>query len=242
MTETQDQSSDLQTTETPPPEFDAVESLLRLLVGASIEGPAELAERLQQWEELAAQQQAESALAEDFTPEQLRYALVGFIFESHTQLRGSLSRLGRLASISGKLMLKATRPISSSRPMQPVHKRIDQLAAQGETAVNQWIARGQIEEPQSRLIAREALGETVDEVINHLAENPEIQHLVTQQGVGLAGELVDNVRSRTVTADTVLERLARGFLKRPPREQLPPPSEDVLIQAAKLHIESEGTS
>jgi hypothetical protein len=241
----------------PEAEFDALESLIRLLVGGSIEAPAELIARLKQWEALAAQQQETAAASptsaqfryarrdlaippEPFqaaspTSAQFRYALVGLIFETHDQVRKGTSHLGRLVNASARAFLRTARPVTSSRALQPLHNQYDEWVAKGETAVNQWIERGRAEEPQSRLIARAALGRTIDEVIEHLAENPEVRELIQSQGTTIAGEMVDGVRARTVTADYLLERLARGLLKRPPREQLPAPASEVMAQASDFH-------
>lgn len=222
------------TTNEPAADVDTAVSLLRLLVGASIEAPAELAERLKQWEAIAQETDTASDLADDMIPNNVRYALVGLLFETQDQVRGGVSRFGRLLNASSKLFLRSMQPITNSKTMQPVTNRYDQLVQRGESTVSRWIERGKIEEPHGRVMAREALGRTIDEVINQLAENPEIRDLVTQQSVGMAGELVDGVRSRTVTADTLLERVARGLLNRPPREQLPPPTPDVMAQGAKI--------
>ncbi len=136
------------------PAFDAVESFLRLLIGSSIEVPVELAARLKEWEAIAA---TEEQTAVPTTPgsstDNFRHTLVGLLFETHDQVRGGLSRVGRLASASSNLLLRAAQPISSSRPMQPVHGRYNELVAHGEKTVNRWLERGQSEEPHSRLIA-----------------------------------------------------------------------------------------
>ena len=227
-----------------PPDFDTIESLLRLLVGAGIEAPAELIERLKKWEAIADDTHSDSTLAEAMAADKLRYALVGFLFESQAQVRGGVSRIGRLVNASSRIFLKSVRPMTQSKAMQPVTSRYDKLVQRGEATVDRWIARGRSEEPRSRLIARQGLGRTIDEVINHLAENPEIRDMVAQQSAGIAEEMVDGVRSRTVAADTILERLARGILNRPPREQLPPPTSEVISQGTKittiLNEEEEG--
>ena len=215
-------------------EFDAVVSLLRLLVGAGIEAPAELVERLKKWEETANEIDPEAELAESITPDALRYALVGFLFESQDEMRIGLSRFGRFFNASSQMFLRSIAPITQSRAMQPMTNRYERLVQRGEDTVNRWVERGRVEEPQGRLMAREALIKTIDEVINQLAENPEIRELVTTQSVGMAGEMVDGVRSRTVTADTLLERVARGLLNRPPREQLPPPTPEIVSQGSKI--------
>ena len=67
----------------------------------------------------------------------------------------------------------------------------------------------------------------IDEFINQLAENPELQELVTQQSLGLASEARDEVRERTVTADNIMENLVRRILRRTPRAELPEPPPEV---------------
>lgn len=72
-----------------------------------------------------------------------------------------------------------------------------------------------------------------DRYVDHLHENPEaIQDLVQSQSVGLASDVADAVRQRTVTADTLLELFVRTVLRRAPREELPEPSPEVRAQAA----------
>lgn len=216
-------------------DFDALESLVRLLVGGSIEAPAELVARLRTWEAIVAEADDGAYLAPlPVTTDQLRYALVGMVFEAHDQARRGASQFGRLFNASAGRFIRATRPLTDNPAMRPIHRRYENLVAQGETAVNRWIGRGQAEEPHSRLVARRAVDLTIDEIIQHLAENPEVKQLVTQQTAGIADDIVGGVRGRTVTADIVLERLVRGLLRRPPREQLPPPSPDVMAQAEYL--------
>lgn len=59
-------------------------------------------------------------------------------------------------------------------------------------------------------------------------ENSEqVQVLIQGQSLGLAGEMLNEVRGRTVTADGVLEGIVRGILRRAPRSELPPPPPEV---------------
>lgn len=226
--------------ETDNAEFDALESLVRLLVGSTIEAPAELVARLKKWEaEVAASGNQDDLAAIPVTTDQLRYALVGLVFETQDQVRTGASRMGRLIDASARRFLRTTRPLTDNAIMQPFHRRYEELVTQGETAVNRWIERGQAEEPHSRLLAREAVRLTVDNVIQQLAENPEVKDLVTQQTAGIADDIVDGVRGRTVTADMVLEQLVRGLLRRPPRGQLPPPSPEVMAQADHINLSDD---
>lgn len=66
--------------------------------------------------------------------------------------------------------------------------------------------------------------EQADVYLDHLQENPEhVQALIQDQSIGMAGEMMDEVRVRTVTVDTLMERLARGVLRRQPVSTSAPP-------------------
>lgn len=67
-------------------EFDAIESLVRLLVGGTIEAPSELVARLKVWEAQAAENHSDHTLPSvPVASDQLRYALVGLVFEHKTK-------------------------------------------------------------------------------------------------------------------------------------------------------------
>jgi hypothetical protein len=58
------------------------------------------------------------------------------------------------------------------------------------------------------------------------AQNPEVQELVQTQSIGLAEEVVEEVRERTVSADNFVEGIVRAVLRRPSRSQLPYPQKN----------------
>lgn len=63
-------------------------------------------------------------------------------------------------------------------------------------------------------------------------ENPEaLQEIVQGQSLSLASEITDELRARTVTADTVVEMFMRSILRRPARQDLPLPPEEIMQQA-----------
>lgn len=79
-----------------------------------------------------------------------------------------------------------------------------------------------------------------DKYIDYLNEYPEkVRNLVSGQGVGLAGQLLDEVRERTVTADSVAEMVVRNLIKRKSRSDLPPPPENVQARAASRVLPSD---
>jgi hypothetical protein len=71
-----------------------------------------------------------------------------------------------------------------------------------------------------------------DRYVEHLQENPEsIQELIRGQSIGMAQEVANTVRRRTLRADDLLERFIRTVLVRTPREQLPDPPAEVRARA-----------
>lgn len=62
-----------------------------------------------------------------------------------------------------------------------------------------------------------------DVYITYLTQNPEqVQTLVQGQSKGLVGEMTDQVRARAVTADSIIESVARSILRRGTRAQTTP--------------------
>jgi hypothetical protein len=79
-----------------------------------------------------------------------------------------------------------------------------------------------------------------DQYIEYLNTNPEmVQDLLTGQSTGIATELMEEVRERTVSADNVFEMIARSILRRTPREQLPEPPPDVQRRAERSILPSD---
>jgi hypothetical protein len=79
-----------------------------------------------------------------------------------------------------------------------------------------------------------------DEYIEYLNTNPAmVQDLLTGQSTGIATELMEEVRERTVSADNVFEMIARSILRRTPREQLPEPPPDVQRRAERSVLPSD---
>ena len=71
-----------------------------------------------------------------------------------------------------------------------------------------------------------------DRYIDYLNENPEsVQGLIRGQSLSMATEMVEELRERSATADSSLELLVRGLLRRPLREELPEPSPGVMERA-----------
>jgi hypothetical protein len=57
-------------------------------------------------------------------------------------------------------------------------------------------------------------------VLEHVTRSPELRAALAEQTAGLAGDMAVSVRSRTVVADDVAERVARGLLRRRQRPRI----------------------
>jgi hypothetical protein len=162
----------------------------------------------------------------------LHYGMVGLLFESQDALLEALSRLDRLAQAAKRLSAPWLRPIRQSRLLRPIQQRYDALARRGEAEVGRWIVRGYRETHASRRLAEVAVRSAVDQSIDALTNNVEIQELVQAQSTGLANEVIEELRERTVSADSFLEGVARRFFHRRPRQTLPEPPPEVRERAS----------
>jgi hypothetical protein len=113
-----------------------------------------------------------------------------------------------------------------------VRRGYDRLVQRGEAQVSRLIERGRAEEQHSQALVQTALAKTVDDSIEYLASNQEIQELVEAQSTGLANEIIEELRERSISADIFVEKLARRFVRRPPRSTLPEPPLATRLRAA----------
>jgi len=241
-----------ETATAPPPgtTYEAIQSITRLLVGGALAGGDELIKRLHQLEreieaaeEADRAQQGETAVDPtkvDSEHDRTRYALIGLVFEGQNAVRKRIPLMKRIARLGVNSAALAVDVVSDNRVGRGINGRFDQFATRGNSAVNRWIERGRQEESTSRQMSLLLLSDIIDDFIGDLAENEEIGDLVTQQSVGLAGEVIDTVREQTVTADTLVERVARAILRRPPREDGVKPQTTTIDEHGNIIPPAEG--
>jgi hypothetical protein len=164
----------------------------------------------------------------------IHHAMVGLVFEAEDSLLRGIELLDRGSRVISRKSEPWLRPVRNSRLVKPFSQQIDRLAERGENEVKRWIERGRIESVQSRDLVEKAISSTVEHNIEYLTTNPEVQELVQQQSSGLANEILEEVRERTVSADNFLEGVARRVLRRTPRQQLPEPPPEVIKRASTI--------
>ncbi len=212
-------------------------SLTRLMVGGALVGYDVLLQRLSAKELELDQRNAsegESATQGDKTDvrdDKLRLALIGLIFDMQDTLDRGLETADQASRLTGKALETMLRPIYSSRLLSPMRNRFEQLALRGQQEVDRWIEIGRREETIGKELANTVLVEQVSDSIEYLAANEKVQELVQSQSVGLIGEIVEETRERSVSADNYLEAWVRTMLRRPMRSELPKPPPELKARA-----------
>jgi hypothetical protein len=222
---------------------DLLRTFTRLVVGTALLGIDELSRRAGAWERQAAQADAgqASALAseldiaapaETHTPvpagaasvvppadmatavdAEIGLATIGWIFATHERLRVDRNPARMLQAAGAQIVSSAAALIGESLGWVSGDRRAPSTAAH-DPQIQAWIARGRIEARHSRTLARAALGEIVQDVMAGLASDPGIQDLIQSQSTTLAGDVLGEVRERTVSADIYVDSLSRRLFRR----------------------------
>jgi len=228
--------------------FDALRSTTRLLVGLALIGGDELLKRVEMLEHNInttppdpdeINEQIRTSPTGQYIPDDVRHALIGVAFDAQDQIRTGVPRL---LSMSDEVLTSVTRPVDNFLNHLPIvgalnksiGQQVDGLQRRGEKRLQRWITIGQREEARSRVLADQTANRIVDDFIVYLGDKPEVQDLIAGQTTGLAGEVLNEVRERTVSGDSFLEGIVRAVLRKAPRAELPPPSTEIRQSAVKV--------
>lgn len=214
------------TASTAPP--DPVHTLTRFIVGAALLGMDELARRAPEWERQAAQGAAPEedealarvaaqirASAPPGAEDEMRLALIGWIFETQARLR-SAPDAGHWIQSAASTAFDTATALAGQTLGAMFRGRRSAAARPADADVARWISLGRAEERRSRALAQIALSEIVHEAIGFLAREPALQELVQTQSTTLATEALEEVRERTVSADLLVDRLVGRLFRRAP--------------------------
>ncbi|MGB2909327.1 MAG: hypothetical protein WBB55_01975 [Anaerolineales bacterium] len=236
--------------------FGGLRSLSRLMIGSVGLGIDEFQRHLSSWDEeyQLSQIQNESSnyhpssienndkvtvipyeeIDNDQLSNDFRFTIIGLLFETQDKLQSRLQTVSRAGRLINDVTTPIVRPFTRSWLIPPLRRRYDALVDRGEEELNRWKSLGRSEYIRSRAMAQTAIESTYQETVDTLANDPEIQELIQTQGIGLAVEVVDELRERSVSADTFLDGFVRALLRRTPRAELPLPPEDV--QKSAVHV------
>lgn len=206
--------------EGPASERPTLEALASLLLGSATEGGEQFARRLKQWQAGTdhSGNQIYSESPDETDRERIRYALIGLVAAAPGAAQKTFTTALEVSDSAYTLVSQALRPVTNSRIGRPLQRRYDRYAAHGATIVDRWIDAGRATEQRSRALARQAAFEGEDEVMTQvigvMATKPEVRDLITQQSVGMAEEVMDQLRARTYASDTKWENRIRRLLRR----------------------------
>jgi hypothetical protein len=222
---------------------DLLRTFTRLVVGTALFAIDELSRRASAWERQAAQAHPAAAPALSHAQDvpaptetrgpapageaivvppadtaapadgQLGLAMIGWVFATQERLRLDRDPGHILQAAGAQIGTTAAALIGESLGWVSRDRKAHSTAAH-DPRMQAWITRGRSEARHSRALARAAINEIVQDVIDALADEPAIQNLVQSQGTTLASEVLDEVRERTVSADIYVDSLSRRLFRR----------------------------
>jgi hypothetical protein len=211
-----------------------LELATRLVVGLLSSGSGELLRRLDELQEevLADPGVVPRDVFAQTTSNRdaLRYLTIALLLRSQRRVTNSVrsgARGGRALSMGAvRWTVRAMDRLTDNPLGRPLRRPIAQRARRWEQQLAQLIQEGEIEEETSKVLASESVGLIIDQVVDLVAENPELDRLlaelVSQKSVGYATVMADNTRTRAATADDITDALLRRLLRRKPLRELPP--------------------
>jgi polyhydroxyalkanoate synthesis regulator phasin len=150
--------------------------------------------------------------------DQLRYLLLGILFDTPDLIQKGMGTAERVLSKTFGLFSSMLSPVTKSRIFSPVRNRYDQAAARGEEVIDRLIMKGRVEEQNSRAVLEQKnIDSLVNEFLEYLVLKTNILEVIQEEGVDMAGDVVDEFRERSATVDTKMEQALKSFFrKRPP--------------------------
>jgi DNA-binding TFAR19-related protein (PDSD5 family) len=103
----------------------------------------------------------------------------------------------------------------------PATERLVQTVL-GSPGLDRLVARVLDSDFYDSLIDQILESEELWRLVEQIAHSPEVMEAINAGSASLAGEVADQVRRRTIVADDLAERIARGLLRRPRRSPDPP--------------------
>ncbi len=229
---------------TTPSGFDPVQSFLRLILGGITSSPMNLRGQLKQWEE-----QTKAILEEQYDPTVQHSALQATGEEHHNEIvaytapRGSETEADQARLVLLGMVVDAQNRIEQLLPRNPkppafitamlheyetnpalhgLREQVDALAARGERELHRLMEVGRAEEEHSQVLFQTAIRTTTESTIHGITTNQEVRELVQQQSIGIATEIIEEIREHGISLDSFVERTVRHLFRLRPRYELPP--------------------
>ena len=212
-----------------PQQLNDLKATLRLVVGSALNGRDAYIQRLRLMQ--AAQASVKPEIIDidesEDSLDQLRYLLLGVLFETPDLFQRGLMRAEKVSSKVYGLFSKILSPFTNSWIFSPAKNRYDNAAARGEKVINRLIMKGRTEEQNSRLIIQQkAIDDLINDVLEYVVLNTEATQIIQEGGVGMAGGMLDEFREQSATVDSIVEQKLKSlFRKRASSQPVTPPSD-----------------
>jgi hypothetical protein len=202
----------------------------RLLVGLLVSGSGELLQLLDDLQEKVLTDPGLSGPSDlteaDSSRDALRYLAISLLLRSERAVSGGIRTGYELTTGTVRWSFRALDRLTDNPLMRPVRRPFARRGRSWADQLALLVEEGKREERRSKVLASESVGVIIDEIVDLVAENPELDRLVGeivgQKSVGLATVMADNARSLSATGDDVAEGVLRQLLRRSPRRLLPP--------------------
>jgi polyhydroxyalkanoate synthesis regulator phasin len=209
-----------------------LKTTMRLVLGSTLTGKDVFKQRLRSIQ--ASQKDAKAGIVltdedEEFR-DKLRYLILGILFETPDAVQRSLLIVEKVSSKAFGVVSKILSPLTNSWLFSPLKDQVDIAAARGESVIDRLIAKGRLEEQNSRLMLQEQeIDALVNEVIEYVVTKTEIRKIIQEESANVAGDVVGEFQEQSAAVDTLLERKIKGIFRKQPSGQTetPPADHDV---------------
>lgn len=212
-----------------PSESEGIQLASRFLLGLMLMGSDQLRARLQtrtrMTEGAVEPLPTDAGRSQSTTRDLLGYMAIGAFAQGQRRLTRRIHRGVRFSLGTADWVLGTVNRLTDNRLAQPLRRSVEPLILGVVERAEQLATEGQSEVEQSRSLARRATREITQDLVEEVAENPELARMVKQivgrQSATLAGTVVSNARQMSSSADDVVEALVRRLLRLRPRRELP---------------------
>ena len=210
-----------------PQQAGDIKATLRLVLGSSLNGRDAYIDRLRRMQTAqdTVKPEAIKINENETSQDQLRYLLLGILFETPDVIQRRLTSVDHASSKLFGLISKMISPFTDSWVFSPVKDQYDHAAARGEKVIDRLIMKGRVEEQNSRhILQQETIDDLINEFVEYLVLKIKVQEIIQQEGTTMAVDVVDEFREQSSTVDSILEQKLKSiFRKSTPDEPIEPP-------------------
>lgn len=109
--------------------------------------------------------------------------------------------------------------------MSPVRRQYQRFIDRGDMIVSDWIATGRMEEYISRQLVQDTATESIEEVLDYLADSPEMDELIQEQSGDLIEDIFEDATGGISKTSLILVDWINTAILRKPRQSTKATSE-----------------